>query len=150
MEIQVEERLTGRQLRDRILARYGSREALENVARRKGENEAKDDLFHLRLFDEKPSRLLDRMAITTVSTLEPDDLGRLTPERLRLVNFIARQKRPVNLSQIVQGLRRDKKNVSEDLRVLEKLGILSLSKAGRDLRPQLLGNEIHIVVADAG
>lgn len=147
MEIRVEERLTGRQLRDRILAKYGSRSNLDSLASKKGQTEARDDLFQLRLFEEDPRRLRQRMSLTTVSTLSPEDVARLTPERLRLVNYIAGQKTPANLSRIVEHLRRDKKNVSEDLRVHEELGIVSLTKQGRELRPQLLGNEIHIIVA---
>lgn len=147
MEIRVEERLTGRQLRDRILTRYGSRAGLKRAAAKKQDAEAREDLFQLRLFDENPRRLRDRMSVTTVSTLEPADLARLTPERLRLVNHIAKLTRPANLSTLVEDLGRDKKNISEDLRILEELGLLTLSREGRDLRPHLLGTEIHIVVA---
>lgn len=149
MEIRVEETLTGRNLRERILARYRSRQALEEAATGKGAQEAREDLAQLRLLDADPRRLTDIVQTTTVSTLSPEELARLTPQRIKILQYLANRKSVTNLTGLVSGLKRDKKHVSEDLRMLEKLGLLTIRTEGRNLRPELLGNEIRIIVTEA-
>jgi len=150
MEIRVEERTTGRQMRREILDRYGSRAALERRAASRSDPEAKDDLFELRMLDEDPTRLDLVVETTTIMELEPGDIGRLTPERIRLLDHLASEPQPPNLSQLSAALGRDKKNISIDLRVLEGLGLLSISKRGRDIQPRIRGNHIHLVVPTDG
>lgn len=55
--------LLGHQLQAEILAQWGSRANVEGAAEA-GDLDAKDALFHLRLFDEKPARLQETITIT--------------------------------------------------------------------------------------
>lgn len=69
MEIQVEQNLTGRQLRDKILAKYGDVFALQAAAKK--DPIARDDLFTLRLCDEDPTRLKLDFKTTSVGASDP-------------------------------------------------------------------------------
>lgn len=148
MEIRVQETLTGRRLRDKILAQYGTRDELERAAAKKDGSEAREDLAQLRLLDADPRRLSDTVTTTTVATLEPGDIRRLTPQRVRILEHLAKRKQPLSLTQLTHALKRDKKHLSEDLRILEGLGLLTISTEGRTLRPYLAGNEIRIMVLE--
>lgn len=146
MEIRIDERLTGRQVRDRILAQHGSREALERRARNRKDAQAWSDLQDLRLLDEDPRRLEEDLEVTTIAILTPEDLARLTPERLRLLDHLAEADRPLNVTALAAALKRDKKNVSEDLGVLLDLGLVAMEVRGREKVPRALGREIRIVL----
>ena len=144
MEIRVEETLTGKQLREKILAEYGSRERLVAAAGRPRGQEAREDLAQLELLDAEPRRLLDTVQTTTISRLAPGDLARITEKRIELYQFLARRKDQPNLTELSAKLGRDKKHISEDLRVLEELGFLRIDTQGKSLRPKILGNDVHI------
>lgn len=152
MEIRVERRLTGREYRDEILTRYGSREELEERARG-GDALARDDLADLRLLEETPERLDAEYEVETVAYLGGDDLARLTPTRLRLLATLQRSREAgdeLNVTDLASELGRDKKNVSEDLHLLEDLGFLDLVERGREKVARPLGDEIHIVLDQRG
>lgn len=147
MEIHVEQRLTGRQLRDKILAKYGAVRALRAAAKK--DAVARDDLFTLRLFEEDPHRLDVEFQTTAISKLRPEDLQRITPERIRLLTFLAHRPRPLNMARLTEALSRGKKNLSEDLHVLEELGILTLTRRGRDVLPTVVGNRIRLDLVES-
>jgi len=146
MEIRVEENLTGRELREKILSQYGSRKELEAMAAKKDGAEARDDLAQLDLLEADPRRLSDHVKTTVVSKIKIADLERLTEQRLRLLHHLAKRGEPLSLRQLVEELGRDKKHLSNDLRVLEDLGILHVGTEGRMIRPHIQGNEIHITL----
>lgn len=143
MEIRIEERLTGQAYKDRLLAEYGSLEALKSAAK-KGGTTAKADFADLQLLLEDPKRLALEFKLATISSLEPSDLERLTPERLRLLAKVASMPSPMNVGMLTEGLGRDKKNVSRDVQVLKELGLLGSMRQGRETLVQPMGNEIHI------
>ena len=146
MEIRVEENRTGRELREKILSQYVSRKELEATAAKKEGAEARDDLAQLNLLDADPRRLSDHVKTTVASKIKIADLERLTEHRLRLLHHLAKRGEPLSLRQLVEELGRDKKHLSNDLRVLEDLGILHVGTQGRMLRPHIQGNEIHIIL----
>lgn len=146
MEITVEERMTGRRLRERILAKYGSREALERMALDPHAGEAHNDLADLQLLDEDPRRLDSEMRVASICIFDPDEIDELTPARLRLLDTLARSKRGLSVTQLAARAKRDKKNVSEDLKILCRLGLVEMQKRGREKIPRPLGNSIHIVL----
>ena len=148
MEIRVETKLKGWQLRDRILRKYGSRERLEQAARRPGATEENDDLVTLKEFENNPRRLDMGMRIETVARLSPKDLERLTTERLRLLEYLAKRRRPPNVTKLAEALGRDKTNVSEDLQTLARLGLVFMRREGRQAFPEPLGTAIHITFAN--
>lgn len=146
MEIYVEERLTGRALRDRILARYGSREALEDAAGEEGNHMAWDDLLTVETLEEEPRRLDAEMTVGTGTELTPAELDLLTPARLHLLHVLAEADEPRNVTQLADLVGRDKKNVSEDLAILEELGLVASERRGREKLCRPRGNDIHIVL----
>lgn len=145
MEIRIQRRLTGRSLRDEILERYGSVEELERRAE-EGDAVAWNDLADLRLFEEDPRRLGYDMTVTTIGTLTAEELDLLTPTRMALLNFLATADEPHNVTELAEALGRDKKNVSEDLDILEELGLVETRREGRERLSRPLGNDIHIVL----
>lgn len=147
MEVRVEERVTGHQMKRNIVRRYGSRAKLEELVEGGDDPEAAVALVQLRLFDEDPRRLDSIIETETIRELEMEDIARLTPARLRLLDHLAKQRKPPNLTRLCERLNRDKKNLSEDLRLLASLGLVVIEKNGRDLAPRLSGNNVTIVVA---
>lgn len=81
--------------------------------------------------------------------MEPGDLERLTPERLKLLERITGSKKQLNVTKLCKALRRDKKNISEALRILESLGLLKMEKVGREAIPRPPAGQIHIVLDQA-
>lgn len=146
MEVRVEERLTGHAWRDRILTQYGSRERLEEAANDPDNGQARQDLAMLRLLEERPTRLKEAYQTELILLLDPADLDRISPERIRLLAAVAESKEPLNLTRLTERLGRDKKNVSQDLHLLASLGLLQLDRVGRELRPRMHANEIRIVL----
>lgn len=144
MEITVEERLTGSQLQERILERYGSREALEEAASVEGSSDAQDDLLTLELLEEEPDRLGEVFRIETVATLEPDEMARFTEKRLELLEALATAEEPLNLTELAEAVSRDVKNVSEDLEILADLGLIERIRRGREKLAHPVAGDIHI------
>lgn len=143
MEIRVKTRMRGARLRERILERWGSRERLEEKAST-GSSEAREDLFTLDRLEEDPARLKAQHERTTVTSVAPNRLARLTETRLDLLDRIAASREPKNISQLARETRRDKKNVSEDAELLEELGLVERVEDGRAKRVRLRGSEISI------
>jgi len=93
---------------------------------------------------------------TTEMVLGFDDLGMvskvLSPERLRMIQTI-RNEKPVSIYQLAKLLRRDQKNVHQDVQYLSKLGILELEekrKKGQkkvSLQPSFHWDGFEIAVA---
>jgi len=59
-----------------------------------------------------------------------------TPKRLELLNIIL-QKNPRNISELSRQTKRKIENVYRDLKQLEKYGLITLEKHGRDTEPQV-------------
>lgn len=143
MEIRVTETMNGHDLRAHILERWGSQEALEQEAQR-GDAEAQDDLFMLERLDEDPHRLEVEHSRTTVTTVSTGSLARLTKKRLALLDHVQASKAPLNVSQLARRVDRDKKNVSEDLALLETLGLIERVQQGREKTVRTRGTQIQI------
>jgi predicted transcriptional regulator len=78
-----------------------------------------------------------------------DDLRRvLTEKRLELMVVIARE-RPASVHELAGIVGRDYKNVSTDVALLERLGLVSLATSpgnGRDRKPTVPYDEIHVTI----
>lgn len=148
MKIRIEEWMQGREFRDRILRQHGTRAKLERAARR-GDARAQSDLADLRLFDEDPRRLDIGWKLAEVFRLNARQVGRLTVERLKLLEAVKKHKRRLNLTGLCALLGRDKKNVSDDLRILASMGLLQIERHGRDAIPKAPAGEIHLVIEQA-
>jgi len=74
----------------------------------------------------------------------------ITPERLALMHTI-RTRRPASLYQLAKMVSRDFKNVQEDIRILERHGLVRIAREHRGKRkvkvPQVLFEEIALRIA---
>ena len=73
--------------------------------------------------------------------LGPEDLSKLTPKRLELLDQMSRH-RADSINELASRIGRDIKNVYTDLKTLESLGLIGLVREGRRLIPDLLVKEI--------
>lgn len=144
MEIRIKRQMTGRQMQDGILAKYGSEEAVAKLAK-KGDMEAKDALFNLKLFEEDPKRLKLDFQVQDVLVLDEADLSRLTWTRLHVLEVL-RELGEANVKQLTAALKRDPKNVSEDVACLMEYGLVTGYRSGKEKRLQPAGNQIVIAV----
>ncbi len=144
MEIRIRRRMTGRQLREHLLEKYGDREAIEGHADA-GVADAKDALFNLHLFDEDPSRLEDDIVVEDIVVLDHNDLSKLTETRLRILKTL-RELGETNVKDLTAHLKRDPKNVSRDVAYLESFGLIEAHRHGKEKCLLAAGNEIVISV----
>lgn len=144
MEIRIQRQLTGRQLKDSILAKYGDAEAVAKLAK-KGDMDAKDALFNLKLFEEDPKRLKLAYKIEDVLVLDEADLSKLTGTRLHVLEVL-RELGEANVKQLTAALKRDAKNVSEDVATLMEYGLVTGHRQGKEKLLQASGNQIVIAV----
>jgi len=77
--------------------------------------------------------------------LSPEDYAKLTPKRLMLLDHLI-EGPAASINEFAASVDRDVKNVYNDLRTLESLGLVSLVKMGRSLVPELLVYEITILL----
>jgi hypothetical protein len=78
--------------------------------------------------------------------LKPEQAALLTPKRIELLYKIA-SLRVDSINDLAQKVRRNVKNVYEDLKVLNKLGFVKLNKRrGRALIPETLVKEITFLI----
>lgn len=76
----------------------------------------------------------------------PAEAALLTPKRVELLRALARL-RIESINDLAQKLRRDVKNVYQDLQALKKLGFVSLNRRGkRNIVPETLVEEITFVI----
>ena len=73
--------------------------------------------------------------------LGPQDLSKLTPKRLELLDQMSRHNAD-SINELASSIGRDVKNVYNDLKTLESLGLIALVKEGRRMIPDLLVKEI--------
>lgn len=73
--------------------------------------------------------------------LGPQDLSKLTPKRLELLDQMSRHNAD-SINELASSIGRDVKNVYNDLKILESLGLIELVKNGRRMIPDLLVKEI--------
>jgi predicted transcriptional regulator len=78
-------------------------------------------------------------------TLNQEEYMQLTPKRLELLDFLGAE--PVSsINDLAEKLGRNVKNVYNDLKILEKLGFISLRREGRSLVPEQIVFEINILL----
>ena len=77
--------------------------------------------------------------------LSDEDYMLITPRRLELLDYLGNE--PVSsINDLAEKLRRDVKNVYQDLKILERLGFVSLRKEGRSIVPEQIVYEITILL----
>lgn len=77
--------------------------------------------------------------------LTSEEFESLTPKRLQLLDYLA-DEHASSINELANHIGRDVKNVYSDLKVLEHLGFLRLVEEGRSLVPELLVQEVTILL----
>ncbi len=77
--------------------------------------------------------------------LTPEEFERLTPRRVELLDYLANE-HASSINGLADRVGRDVKNVYGDLRILEQLGFVRLIKEGKNLAPDLLVQEVTILL----
>ncbi len=78
--------------------------------------------------------------------LRSNEVALLTPKRLELLDSLA-SLRIESINDFAQKIRRNVKNVYQDLQVLRKLGLVTLEKRGkRNIVPETLVEEITFLI----
>jgi len=84
--------------------------------------------------------------VEEIRDLKPEQVALLTPKRIELLFQIATL-RVDSINDLAQKVRRNVKNVYQDLKVLNKFGFVKLNKRkGRALTPETLVKEITFAI----
>ena len=84
--------------------------------------------------------------VEEVKEFTPAEVASLTPKRIELLITLAKL-RIESINDLAQKLRRDVKNVYQDLQALKKLGFVSLNRRGkRNIVPETLVEEITFII----
>jgi len=75
----------------------------------------------------------------------PEEFESLTPRRIELLDYLA-DEYAGSISELAKKMKRDVKNVHSDLRHLEQIGFIRLTREGKNLVPQLLIQELTILL----
>jgi biotin operon repressor len=85
-------------------------------------------------------------AVEEVKELKPEHIAILTPKRVELLHRLANS-RVESINDLAKKLRRNVKNVYQDLQALRKIGFVKLSKRkGRAIIPETLVREISFII----
>jgi predicted transcriptional regulator len=153
MRITVRQRTTVRELLDEIQRKYGSMDELRAYVRKHPQDTmAKVALHDAREYaDEKPTKVLRE----TREIIIPDSaIDQLTVQRLQLLLTLKGLAGAVpSVRALAKVVKRDIKNVSEDIRMLSELGLVDVEEAGpgKPNRISLPGDRIdlHLVESEA-
>lgn len=77
--------------------------------------------------------------------LTPEEFDSLTSKRIELLDYLA-DEHASSINELADKVGRDVKNVYGDLRTLEHLGFIRLVKEGNSLVPELLVQEVTILL----
>ena len=80
-----------------------------------------------------------------VIELNRDSISQLTPRRMELLDFLS-ENRVGSINELAKRINRDIKNVYNDVKALEELQFISLTREGRRFIPELLAQEITLLL----
>ncbi|MHB8586425.1 MAG: HVO_A0114 family putative DNA-binding protein [Thermoplasmatota archaeon] len=114
---------------EQIRHKYGSRSDLRKLVKAQPENTAAK--IALSRWDDYEDSPTDEPIKVTRELVIPDDaIDRLTQRRVRLLLALKRLKGPASVRELARALGRDVKHVSEDVIVLEELGLIHIDAHG--------------------
>jgi len=70
----------------------------------------------------------------------------LTPKRLELLHIIKTEK-PVSINELARVSKRDVKNIAEDVKYLEQIGLIDTKEADRKTTPIVNYDKINLEIA---
>lgn len=84
--------------------------------------------------------------VEEIIDLKPEHVASLTPKRIELLYQLAFS-RVESINDLAKKLRRNVKNVYQDLQVLKKMGFVKLNKKkGKSIIPEMLVKEISFMI----
>jgi hypothetical protein len=83
--------------------------------------------------------------VEEVKDLKPEQIVVLTPKRIELLHYLA-VSRVDSINDLAKKLRRNVKNIYNDLQALRKIGFVQLNKRGRAVIPETLVKEISFII----
>ncbi len=84
--------------------------------------------------------------VEEVRDFDSGQIAALTPKRMELLNYLA-NRRVESINELAHKVKRDVKNVYENLLVLKNLGLLVLKRRGkRNIVPETLVEEITFLI----
>lgn len=148
LQIRTVKKQTGRELLEEVHSRYGGLEALKVYVEKNPRDLLAEvtlrDVEYLQAHPESREREITTGA--TYVSWRPEDVGKLTTERLRLLHELRKRPAP-SIKALAKAIGRDYKNVFNDLRALEGLGLVSLAEDLRGARvPRLDFERIEILL----
>ncbi|HEQ78962.1 MAG TPA: HTH domain-containing protein [Euryarchaeota archaeon] len=72
----------------------------------------------------------------------------LTPRRVELLEFLRREQKPISVTDLAKKIRRNYKNVYDDIKVLSNNGLVDRLKTGREVMVSTRVKKIHIAFED--
>jgi hypothetical protein len=151
MRVSIHQRRSAKELLQSVNDKYGSIRALQNHVQ-----EHPEDLSaKLALHDVKEYRKTDSSSVIdeTREIIIPDgQVDKLTAQRLHLLLALnAMSGSTPSARALARALERDIKNVSQDIRALESLGLLNVTKAtrGKPCKISLPGDRIDLHLVEA-
>lgn len=70
----------------------------------------------------------------------------LTPKRLELLHIIKNQK-PSSINELARMAKRDVKNVADDVKYLDQIGLIETKETGRKTTPRISYDKIALEIA---
>jgi predicted transcriptional regulator len=70
----------------------------------------------------------------------------LTPKRLELLHIIKNQK-PSSINELARMAKRDVKNVADDVKYLDQIGLIEIKETGRKTAPRISYDKIALEIA---
>ena len=70
----------------------------------------------------------------------------LTPKRLELLHIIKNQK-PSSINELARMAKRDIKNVADDVKYLDQIGLIEIKETGRKTAPRISYDKIALEIA---
>ncbi len=148
LRIRAVKKQAGREVLEEVQSKYGGIEGLRRYVERHPEDPlAEFVLRDAEYFQSHPEAAGREVTTgTTYVSWEPRDINKLTPERIRLL-YRLRQKPAASIKSLAKAIGRDYKNVFNDLRTLEGLGLVRLAEDASGARvPRVDFQKIEILL----
>ena len=149
MMIRFEETVTVPQFFDRIKQRYGDAEKFRAYVKRNPRDvRVKQDLEDFEYYTEHPELVYEKIQrAVSLIPVGPEALTLFTEQRLKIIDTL-KHKQFGSIRQLADYLRRDVRNVHDDLSLFESLGFLEFDRGPRNTRiPRLLADSILLTPA---
>jgi predicted transcriptional regulator len=146
MNIRMERHIKQSEYLRELEATFGSLRALEKTA--KGDSKRRPILEEWKHYLSHPERNEETIAIQREMIFHDFELFLeiITPQRLRLLEFLRSNPNVESLNELAKGLDRDYRNVHEDAKRLALAGVLDLETLPNRVVPRVIAQSIEVVI----